>query len=173
MLCYGVYWLIMISSNNPLPTTPSSYGTHPTSNRPMANCRRIIRCLIELNRPGDARDHLLQIKESPINVLTLVLQFQVSLRCDDEALGDIPLRLTLMIATKALEQLTTAQGFVPQMLYLCALDAQAQGKKELGFTVLKKILRHYNDDFMTDEAKKEIRLPVLFRYPPRAPRGLI
>src|SRR5271155_542995 len=50
------------------------------------------------------------------------------------------------------------------MLYQCALDAQIQGKKELGFTVLKKILRHYNDDFMTDEAKKELRLPVLFRY---------
>jgi hypothetical protein len=72
--------------------------------------------------------------------------------------------LKLMIATKALEQLTFAPGFIPQMLYQCALDAQIQGKKELGFTVLKKILRHYNDDFMTDEAKKELRLPVLFRY---------
>ena len=68
-----------------------------------------------------------------------------------------------MIATKALEQLTFAPGFNPQMLSQCALDAQIQGKKELGFTVLKKILRHYNDDFMTEEAKKELRFPV-FRY---------
>jgi hypothetical protein len=46
---------------------------------------------------------------------------------------------------------------------MCALDAQDQVKKELGFEVLKKILRHYDDDWMTDEARMEIRLPVLFR----------
>jgi hypothetical protein len=53
---------------------------------------------------------------------------------------------------------------VPQMLYLCALDAQNQGKKELGFTVLKNIVRDYDESWMTDEAKDEIRLPVIFRY---------
>ena len=161
----------MISSNNPVPTTLNSSGTHPTKNPP--NSRRIIRCLIELNRPGEARDYLPQIKETPLLALTLVLQFQVSLRCDDEALGTSPsvVHLTMTIATKALEQLTFAPGFIPQMLYQCALDAQIQGKKELGFTVLKKILRHYNDDFMTDEAKKELRLPVLFRYLPCAGGG--
>jgi hypothetical protein len=50
------------------------------------------------------------------------------------------------------------------MLYLCALDAQNEGKKELGFSVLKNILRDYDERWMTDEAKDEIRLPVIFRY---------
>jgi hypothetical protein len=50
------------------------------------------------------------------------------------------------------------------MLYLCALDAQNEGKKELGFSVLKNILRDYDEGWMTDEAKDEIRLPVIFRY---------
>jgi hypothetical protein len=50
------------------------------------------------------------------------------------------------------------------MLYLCALDAQNEGKKELGFSVLKNILRDYDESWMTDEAKDEIRLPVIFRY---------
>jgi len=49
------------------------------------------------------------------------------------------------------------------MLYFCALDAQSQGKKEMGFTVLKKVLQNYNEDWMTDDAKKEIRLPTLLR----------
>jgi|SRR5271169_6532236 len=75
----------------------------------------------------------------------------------------LPFHPMLMAATKALEQLTPAPGFIPQMLYFCALDAQSQGKKELGFKVLKHILKHYNDEWMTDEAKKEVRLPVLFR----------
>jgi hypothetical protein len=70
------------------------------------------------------------------------------------------------IATKAFEQITTATGFVPQMLYLCALDAQSQGRKDIGITVLKKILRDYDDIWMTDDAKNEIRLPVLLRYCP-------
>ena len=65
-------------------------------------------------------------------------------------------------ATKAFEQLTTATGFVPQMLFFCALDAQTQGKKLLGFSVLKEILRHH--DTMTEDAQKEIRLAILFRY---------
>ena len=75
----------------------------------------------------------------------------------------------LTSATKALEQLISAPGFIAQMLYFCALDAQSQGKKELGFKVLKDILRHYNDDWMTDEAKREVRLAVLFRYHWRLP----
>lgn len=48
------------------------------------------------------------------------------------------------------------------MLFFCALDAQTQGKKFLGFSVLKEILRHH--DTMTEDAQKEIRLPILFRY---------
>lgn len=64
-------------------------------------------------------------------------------------------------ATKALRQITTSTGFVPQMLSVCALDAQSQGKKMLGFEVLKEILRQHGT--MTEEAQKEIRLPVLFR----------
>src|SRR5271155_4713227 len=79
----------MISSNNPLPMTLNSSGTYPTKNP--SNSRRIIRCLIELNRPGEARDYLPQIKETPLLALTLVLQFQVCLRGDDEALGTFPL----------------------------------------------------------------------------------
>jgi hypothetical protein len=50
------------------------------------------------------------------------------------------------------------------MLYMCALDAQNQGKKELGFSVLKNIVRDYDESWMSDEAKDEIRLPVIFRY---------
>jgi len=53
---------------------------------------------------------------------------------------------------------------MPQMLYFCALDAQSQGKKELGFSVLWKIIKDYDEEWMTDEAKSEIRLPVLLRY---------
>ena len=54
-------------------------------------------------------------------------------------------------ATKALEQITTSTGFVPQMLSVCALDAQNQGKKMLGFAVLKEILRQHGT--MTEEAQ--------------------
>src|SRR5271156_4468276 len=57
----------------------------------------------------------------------------------------------------------SSTGFVPQMLYMCALDAQAQGRKELGFTVLKQIIRQYDEAWMSDEAKQDIRLPVLLR----------
>ena len=59
--------------------------------------------------------------------------------------------------------MTTCTGFVPQMLYRCALDAQAQGRKELGFTALKQIIGQYDDAWMSDEAKQEIRLPCLLR----------
>ena len=69
--------------------------------------------------------------------------------------------MELIKATKALERITTSTGFVPQMLTVCALDAQNQGKKMLGFAVLKEILRQHGT--MTEEAQKEIRLPVLFR----------
>lgn len=48
---------------------------------------RIIRCLMEVQRPGEAQDYLSQIKESPPHALTHVLQFQVAVRCDDEELG--------------------------------------------------------------------------------------
>jgi hypothetical protein len=75
------------------------------------------------------------------------------------------------VAGKALEKLTTATGFVPQMLSLCALDAQAQGSKELGFRALKEIIRQYGS--MTKEAQQEIRLPVLCRYTPHPPHLLI
>src|SRR5436309_2741177 len=61
-----------------------------------------------------------------------------------------------------MEQITNAVGFVPQMLHFCALDAQAQGKKDIGFSVLKDIVRQY--DTMSEEVAKEIRLPVLHRY---------
>jgi hypothetical protein len=50
------------------------------------------------------------------------------------------------------------------MLYMCALDAQTHGRKDIGITVLKKILRDYDDIWMTEEAKNEIRLPVLIRF---------
>jgi hypothetical protein len=50
------------------------------------------------------------------------------------------------------------------MLSLCALDAQAQGSKELGFRALKEIIRQYGS--MPKEAQQEIRLPVLCRYLP-------
>ena len=69
--------------------------------------------------------------------------------------------MELTKATKSLEQITTSTGFVPQMLSVCALDAQNQGKKMLGFAALKEILRQHGT--MTEEAQKEIRLPVLFR----------
>jgi len=69
-----------------------------------------------------------------------------------------------------LEKITTANGFVPQMLSLCALDAQAQGNKDLGFTALKEIIRQYNS--MPKEAQQEIRLPVLCRYCPCLFSGL-
>lgn len=48
------------------------------------------------------------------------------------------------------------------MLFFCALDAHNEGKKSLGFSVLKEILRHY--DTMSEDAQQEIRLPILFRY---------
>jgi len=50
------------------------------------------------------------------------------------------------------------------MLYSCALDAQTQGKKELGFHVLRKIIKDYDQEWMTEEAKSDIRLPVILRY---------
>ena len=74
----------------------------------------------------------------------------------------------LIVATKALEQVTSAEGFILQMLYMSALDAQFQEKTELGF----KVLRHYNDEWITEEAKNEIILPVLFRCPPHPCRCL-
>ena len=58
----------------------------------------------------------------------------------------------------------TATGFVPQMLYMIALDAHAQGRKELGFTVLEQIIRQYDEAWMSEEARQDIRLPVLLRY---------
>lgn len=66
-----------------------------------------------------------------------------------------------MVAIKAFEQLATVTDFVPQMLFFCAVDAQNQGKKALGFSVLKEILRHH--DTMSEDSQKEIRLPILFR----------
>ena len=68
------------------------------------------------------------------------------------------------MAQKALEQITSSTGFVPRMLYLCALDAQSQDRKDLGFVILRKIIREYDEEWMTEEAKSEIRLPVIFRY---------
>ena len=50
------------------------------------------------------------------------------------------------------------------MLSLCALDAQSHGKKELGFNVLRKIIQDYDEEWMTEEARNEIRLPVLLRF---------
>ena len=50
--------------------------------------RRIIRCLIELQRPGESGDYFLKIKETPPHALTCVLQFQVAVRIDDEELGN-------------------------------------------------------------------------------------
>lgn len=51
------------------------------------DCRRMIRCLIELERPGEARDIIDQILESSPHALTYVLQFQIAVRCDAEELG--------------------------------------------------------------------------------------
>jgi hypothetical protein len=53
------------------------------------------------------------------------------------------------------------------MLFFCALDAHNEGKKSLGFSALKEILRHY--DTMSEDAQQEIRLPILFRYLPSSP----
>ena len=75
-----------------------------------------------------------------------------------------PPRTELIVATKALEQVSSDAGFIPEMLYLCALDAESQGKKELGLTALKRIVRHYDDEYMRDGAKEEVQLPVVFRY---------
>jgi hypothetical protein len=50
------------------------------------------------------------------------------------------------------------------MLYYCAIDAHTHQKKEMGFKLLSKILKHYDE--MDDKEKLEIRLPVLFRYTP-------
>jgi len=69
--------------------------------------------------------------------------------------------LLTIVASRAMEQISSAVGFVPQMLYFCALDSQSQGKKDIGFAVLKDIVRQY--DTMSEEATKEIRLPVLHR----------
>jgi len=52
--------------------------------------RRIIRCLVELQRPGEANDYFPQIRETPAHALTFVLQFQVAVRCNDELLGPVP-----------------------------------------------------------------------------------
>jgi hypothetical protein len=52
-----------------------------------ANTRRIIRCLIDLERPGEARDLLEQIHETPPHALTWVLQFQVAVISDSEEMG--------------------------------------------------------------------------------------
>ena len=68
------------------------------------------------------------------------------------------------IAMVALQKLTSATGFTPQMLYLCAIEAQDKGKKELGCEVLKKIVRDWDETWMTDQDKEEIRLPTIFRY---------
>jgi hypothetical protein len=51
------------------------------------NTRRIIRCLIDLERPGEARDLLEQIHETPPHALTCVLQFQVAVINDSEEMG--------------------------------------------------------------------------------------
>jgi hypothetical protein len=59
------------------------------------NFRRIIRCLIELQKPGEARDYFSKIKETPPHALTCVLQFQVAVRCDDEELGKHPYEWSL------------------------------------------------------------------------------
>ena len=69
----------------------------------------------------------------------------------------------LIIAMIALQRITTAAGFTPQILYLCALEAQEKGKTELGFEVLKKIVRGWDETWMTEQAKDEIRLPTIFR----------
>ena len=68
------------------------------------------------------------------------------------------------VAMNALGRITSATGFTPHMLYLCALEAQEKGKKELGCDVLKKIVREWDESWMTEEAKDEIRLPTIFRY---------
>ena len=47
----------------------------------------MVRCLIELERPGEARDIIDQIQETLPHALTNVLQFQVAVRCDAEELG--------------------------------------------------------------------------------------
>src|SRR5271169_870110 len=86
----------MISSINPLPTMLSSYGIPCTT---PSNIRRIIRCLIELQRLGEARDYFPKIKETPPHALTCVLQFQVAVRCDDEQLGIRRLSRRQMLTT--------------------------------------------------------------------------
>jgi hypothetical protein len=95
--------------------------------------------------------------------LTLILQFQIAVRTNSEDQGfERSLLERLIIAIKVFEQITTANGFLPQMLYYCAIDAHMQDKKHLGFRVLGKILKQYDD--IDEEAKSEIRLPVLLRY---------
>jgi hypothetical protein len=49
--------------------------------------RRMVRCLIDLERPSDARDYLEQIQETPPHALTCVLHFQVALVSDSQEMG--------------------------------------------------------------------------------------
>jgi hypothetical protein len=96
--------------------------------------------------------------------LTCVLQFQIALASDSQEMGNLFDAIHSYLAMVALQRITTATGFTPQMLYLCALEAQEKGKKELGCEVLKKIVRDWDETWMTEQAKDEIRLPTIFRY---------
>lgn len=46
-----------------------------------------MRCLIHLERPGEARQYLGEINEPTPHALTMTLQFQIAVRLDDEAMG--------------------------------------------------------------------------------------
>jgi hypothetical protein len=46
-----------------------------------------VRCLIHLERPGEARQYLGEINEPTPHALTMTLQFQIAVRLDDEAMG--------------------------------------------------------------------------------------
>jgi len=126
--CHGVYLRIMSSFDNPPPTTQSSCGNPPAISSNV-NSRRVIRCLVELNRPGEARDYLPQIEESPPHALTLVLQFQVSVRCDDESLGTYPTDLSANVSDKSTRTTDLCTGIHCTNVVLLRVGCTKSGKE--------------------------------------------
>jgi hypothetical protein len=76
-----------IANHDLLNTSTSNDAKIQRQSQLNPNTRRIVRCLLELEKFGEARDVISQIKESPPHALTCVLQFQVAVRCGAEDLG--------------------------------------------------------------------------------------
>ncbi|OLL24800.1 Sporulation-specific protein 22 [Neolecta irregularis DAH-3] len=97
--------------------------------------RRLILCFIELHRYGEAKEILSSLRETRMSATTHYLFYKISLLSNDDK-----------DAMNHLRMLCDAPGFTPNILNVCALDAQSIKKQKVTVEILKEILSRLRAD---------------------------